>query len=98
MSVYVSPVVAEETPESRPEAPAARPERLAEPQEVQVGVYVLSLGKLDISSGSFAADFYLSLKSKTDIPDNSFEFLNGRATGVDKIEDKGNEKFYRIIA
>jgi hypothetical protein len=69
-------------------------------REVKVGMYLLSLGKLDIGSGTFSADFYLSLKSSEPIPDNAFEFLNGRAGSVEKIEDKdgGREKFYRILA
>lgn len=69
-------------------------------REIKVGMYLLSLGKLDIGSGTFSADFYLSLKSDTPIPDNAFEFLNGRAGSVEKIEDKdgGREKFYRILA
>jgi hypothetical protein len=69
-------------------------------REVKVGIYLLSLGKLDIGSGTFSADFYLSLKSADPIPDNAFEFLNGRAGSVEKIEDKdgGREKFYRILA
>jgi hypothetical protein len=69
-------------------------------REVNVGIYLLSLGRLDVSTGSFSADFYLSLKSADPIPDNSFEFLNGRAGSIEKIEDNngGREKFYRILA
>lgn len=69
-------------------------------REVKVGIYVLSLGKLDIGSGTFSADFYLSLKSADPIPENAFEFLNGRAASVEKTEDNdgGREKFYRIMA
>jgi hypothetical protein len=69
-------------------------------REVKVGIYVLSLGKLDIGSGTFSADFYLSLKSDDPIPENAFEFVNGRAASVEKTEDNdgGREKFYRIMA
>lgn len=69
----------------------------AKPQEVRVGVYVLSMGKLDVTTGAFSIDFYMSLKSDRPVPE-SFEFLNGRAASVDKIDDKPNEKFYRILA
>ncbi len=66
-------------------------------QNVGVGLYILNLGKFDVSSGSFTADFYLSLKCKANCsPD--FEFLNGRASSVDKIIDTPTEKFYRIQA
>lgn len=72
-------------------------------REVEVGLYLVSLGKLDVSTGSFTADFYLSLKSQEPIPDGSFEFVNGRAASIDKLEDRQNEagiyeKFYRILA
>ena len=66
------------------------------PQEVSVGVYVLSVGRLDIGTGSFSADFYLSLKSDGPVPE-SFEFMNGTGA-LDKIIDKPNEKFYRVKA
>jgi len=67
------------------------------PQEVRVGVYVLSMGKLDVTTGSFTIDFYMSLKSDRPVPE-TFQFLNGRAADVDKITDEPNEKFYRILA
>ena len=31
-------------------------------KEVKVGLYLLNLGKYEIATGSFTADFYLSLK------------------------------------
>ncbi|MEM4625240.1 MAG: hypothetical protein QXJ28_00525 [Candidatus Pacearchaeota archaeon] len=67
-------------------------------KEVYVGVYVLNLGKFDIGTGSFTADFYLSLKCKNTCPDQEFEFMNGRASSFEKIIDRPNEKFYRIQA
>jgi hypothetical protein len=67
------------------------------PQKVEVGIYILNMGKLDVSSGSFTVDFYLSLKSEGEVPE-SFEFVNGRASNLDKIIDKPNEKFYRVLA
>lgn len=65
---------------------------------IQVGVYILNLGKFDIATGSFTADFYLSLKCESICPQQDFEFMNGRASSLDKIIDKPNEKFYRIQA
>jgi hypothetical protein len=67
-------------------------------QEVGVGVYVLNLGKFDITAGSFTADFYLSFKCENACPPDNFEFINGRAASIDKIIDGPNEKFYRIQA
>ncbi len=69
----------------------------AKAEEVQVGLYILNLGKFDVSTGAFTADFYLDLKCSTSCPE-SFEFVNGRAASTDKIEDKPDEKFYRIQA
>jgi len=79
---------------------AAPAEAKAAPCEVKVGIYVLSLGKLDIGSGSYAVDFYLSMASTEPIPDNAFEFMNGRAATIEKIDDAdgGRKKFYRILA
>ncbi|MCX7592036.1 MAG: hypothetical protein N2255_10470 [Kiritimatiellae bacterium] len=69
-------------------------------RDIRFGIYVLNLGKFDMSSGSFTADFYLSLKSDEPISDNSFEFMNGRAASVEKLEASpdGKEVFYRILA
>jgi len=66
-------------------------------QEVKVGLYALNLGKFDVSTGSFTADFYLSLKCDNACS-SDFEFMNGRANSIDKITDNPNEKFYRIQA
>lgn len=67
-------------------------------REIQVGLYVINLGRFDIASGSFTADFYLSLKSDSILPNQDFEIINGKATSLDKIVDLPNEKLYRIQA
>jgi hypothetical protein len=67
-------------------------------KDIQVGLYLINLGKFDISTGSFTADFYLSLKCNGTCPSTNFEFMNGRAASFDKIVDKPDEKFYRIQA
>ncbi len=86
---------------AQPATPAA-PEAPPVQQEILVGIYILDIGKLDISTGSFTVDFYLDLKSrdpKDQIPEENaaLEFMNGRGA-FEKIEDKGNEKFYRVLA
>jgi hypothetical protein len=68
------------------------------PQIIRVGIYILNIGKFDIGSGAYTVDFYLSLKSDEPIEKDSFEFMNGRAASRELIEDKPNEKFYRIQA
>jgi len=69
------------------------------PTNVEVAVYVLNIGKFDVSSGSYVIDFYLSMKCPgRDCFIGDFEFMNGRASSVEKIIDEPNEKFYRIQA
>jgi len=67
-------------------------------KEVKVGLYLLNLGKYEIATGSFTADFYLSLKCNYNCSPENFEFMNGRASSIDVMEDKPNVKFYRIQA
>ncbi len=64
--------------------------------DVRTGTYVLSLGRLDMSTGSYSADFYLWMKSSQEFP-SDFEFMNG-AGSVEKISDNGTEKWWRIKA
>ncbi len=64
---------------------------------VKTGVYILNIGKFEVSSGSYTVDFYLSMECDANCsPD--FEFMNGRATSVDKLIDEPASKFYRIQA
>lgn len=67
-------------------------------KNVMAGLYLLNLGKFDIATGSFTADFYLSIKCENTCPSQDFEFMNGRASSFEKIIDEPNEKFYRIQA
>ena len=67
-------------------------------QDVDVGLYVLNLGKFDVATGSFTADFYISFKCKRTCNVDDFEFMNGKAVSIDKIEDSPKEKFYRVQA
>ena len=74
------------------------PPQSEETSEVQVGLYLLNLGKFDIATGSFTADFYLDFQCEEKCPPFDFEFMNGRASSMEKIIDEDNEKFYRIQA
>lgn len=72
---------------------------LASAYDVNVGVYIINLGKFDVATGAFTADFYLTMNCQEEnCSVGDFEFVNGRATSVDKSIDKPNEKFYRIQA
>ncbi|MEM3113272.1 MAG: hypothetical protein QXI33_02500 [Candidatus Pacearchaeota archaeon] len=76
----------------------AQAENSTEQAKIYVGIYVLNLGKFDISTGSFTIDFYLSLKCDDICPNQDFEFMNGRAASLEKTLDLPQEKFYRIQA
>src|SRR3989344_3571074 len=66
--------------------------------DARVGLYLLNLGKCDIATGGFTADFYLSFKCDSNCSVDGYEFMNGRASSADKIIDTPTEKFYRIQA
>ncbi len=67
-------------------------------KDVEVSLYLLNIGRFDIATGAFTADFYLHFKCKSYCEPQKFEFVNGRATKIDIIEDKLDSKFYRIEA
>jgi hypothetical protein len=94
-----APAPAAPAPAAEPPPPA--PAAQEGPVRVKVGIYVLSIGKFDVASGTYTVDFYISMTSVDgrDMGDARFEFMNGRATGApDKLIDKPNEKFYRVQA
>ena len=68
------------------------------PAEVKVSVYVISLGKYDVATGSFTVDFYLDLQHAAGVDPTGFEFVNGRASSTDLMINTPTEHFYRIQA
>jgi len=70
----------------------------AEPAKVNISVYVLSLGKLDLDRANVPADFYLTFDCIDKCPPIDFELMNGRISGSSKVEDLPNRKMYRIYA
>ncbi|HSW56977.1 MAG TPA: hypothetical protein VLH15_01085 [Dehalococcoidales bacterium] len=93
----VQPASAESLVISVP-ASALPAESSSGPVKVKVGIYVLNIGRLDTSTGAFTVDFYLSFTSDTPSDPGRFEFINGRATTIDKSIDEPTSKFYRIQA
>ncbi|MCX8178915.1 MAG: hypothetical protein N3D75_03750 [Candidatus Aenigmarchaeota archaeon] len=67
-------------------------------EEVYTSLYMLNLGRFDISTGSFTADFYLTLECEKSCPKIDFEFMNGRASSFEKLIDQPGLKSYRIQA
>jgi hypothetical protein len=76
----------------------------AEPVRVKVGMYMLSLGKFDVSSGSYVVDFYLTFRCDDDCSEvferatTTFEFMNGRPLTSELIISEDREKAWRIRA
>ncbi|GMA14164.1 hypothetical protein GCM10025871_04950 [Deinococcus metallilatus] len=63
-----------------------------------MAVYLLSLGRLDTANGTFTADFYLSFRCDRPCDAGDFEFMNGRATVLDKQLDLPTRQDYRVYA
>ncbi len=69
-----------------------------EPAKVFVGIYVLDIGMLDMSTGSYTIDFYIDLVSDRPYSIDNIEFMNGYVNSVTKILEDPYEKMYRIQA
>lgn len=85
LGALASPAAAEEP------APAA-------PQVIDVGVYVMNVGRFELATGSYTVDFYLTLQSDRPIPEMSFEFMNGRASSLDRLVQEETRREFRVQA
>jgi len=65
---------------------------------VRAGLYLLNVGRFEIATGTYTADFYLTLRSDRDMGDPRFEFMNGRAATMDVLDDTPTYKQYRVQA
>jgi hypothetical protein len=66
---------------------------------ILVGVYVLNVGEIDLRTGSYTMDFYLSMRcASTPCRFGSFEFMNGRASSISLEENTTTAKTWRIQA
>ena len=81
----------------------------AEPVEVELGIYVLTLGNHDVNKGTYVMDFYLVLRwnasaAPASFTPEKFEFMNGRASAKERIFDATDETtgvretWYRVQA
>ncbi len=68
------------------------------PLVVKAGVYVLSIGQFSTATGTYVVDMYVTLQCDRPCTPNRFEFMNGRATSSDLVEDEPDYKSYRIQA
>jgi hypothetical protein len=83
---------------ARAQAPAQAPAAAgpAGPVKVQVGVYLISVGKLDISASSYYMDFHLIFHCDRPCQPGNFEIMNGRGYSVEKQEDEPAYKVFRV--
>lgn len=82
-------------PSSPPETP---PAQVAGQQQVRVGVYVLSISQFSTATGSYVVDLYLTMECDKECGPRNFEFMNGRATAIEILDDDPNYKSWRIQA
>jgi hypothetical protein len=76
-------------------SPFANP-RWGKVAEVRVGMVVNDITNYDIHTGSFIADFYLSLTSEKEMPSMDLMFPNGKPDEKQVIADKPTFKLYRF--
>ncbi len=67
------------------------------PVVAKVGFNLGAVHNYDIKSGTFEADFYVSLWSQTPMPHLDIEFVNGKIDYTDKLADKPTFKLWRFV-
>ena len=68
------------------------------PYIVKIGAWVMDFNSFSVEAGSVQTNFYLSLRSDTQVSLNDLEIVNGHITSVDTLTDTPHEKNYRIFA
>lgn len=68
------------------------------PLRVEVAVYLMGLGKPDLTTGAFSADFYLVMTCDVACDPSGFELRNGKATSVDEQESTATHRVFRVNA
>jgi hypothetical protein len=76
----------------------AKPENFNESTKIFISVYVLNIGNLDVETGSYTIDFYLTMKSDRPYSIDRLEFMNGYSTMAYSESDDPHEKIYRVKA
>jgi hypothetical protein len=70
--------------------------RAGEPTHMRVGVTLDKLGKLDLATGAFNAEFFLSLTCNREPCKPDFDVTNGKITGHEPLVDEPLHKEWRI--
>ena len=68
------------------------------PLQVQVGILLLNVGRLDTSTGTYTMDFYLTMRCDRPCDPEPFELANGRITFQQLQEQLPTFKAFRIQA
>jgi hypothetical protein len=68
------------------------------PEVVQIGIYVQDLNQFSLEYGTIDANFYLTIRSESNVSLGDIDLMNGQITSVDVIRDVVNYKEYRITA
>lgn len=76
-------------------SPFAKPNAGA-PIEVKVATLLNSVDDYDVKTGTFTADFFLSLTSLTAMPPLNLQFPNGKVENKEVIADKPTFKLFRL--
>ncbi|MDD1729751.1 MAG: hypothetical protein LUQ50_11865 [Methanospirillum sp.] len=68
------------------------------PEPVEVTIYIVDFNRFDVGAGSVGVDFYLQIRSDSNLSISDFELMNGVITSTNALQDTPHEKEYRIIA
>ena len=69
------------------------------PVEVQVGIYVLSVGNLDMTTGGYTIDFYLTLTCDRPCPEPQFDIMNATDEIYKDLQSATDRRYsYRVRA
>ncbi len=97
LPALITPVYA--THKIAPVTKSAAP--LSGSQQIKVGVYVLNIGSLDLSTGSYNIDFYLNFSCDQPCDPGNFDIMNGKITEQEnQTSDTNNRQawYYRVRA
>ena len=108
ISVFASVFAAQARGDVTPITPAPGPDVVAAavadvavaaptkpPEKVRIAVYLMNLGKLDTSAGTYQMDFYVIARCETACQAIDFEIMNGKVT-VEKQDDTPTFRVYRV--
>ena len=77
-------------------SPFAQPGGNAVPARAKVAILLNSIDDYDVKTGTFSADFFLSLTSQLPMPPVSLSFANGKVDTKEVLADRPTFKLYRL--